>query len=162
MHLRRAEDDDRLENMRIADQHNRRRREAAKALADRDAAVAEMKETRITIRELENICACRHAIESFTPTALGEGKANAGGPKDKQNRFEVLGRLAGKIIGRGSRTRGTRRWSHSMAPSMGRFLQSGCNRCWKTSVVINAFSKFVYDETCRVFHNTAALQVPGG
>ena len=48
-----------------------------------------------------------------------------------------------------------------MAPSRGRFLQSGCNRCWKTSVVINAFSKFVYDETCRVFHNTAALKVPG-
>ena len=72
----------------------RRKREAAKALADRDAAVAEMKETRITIQELKNICACRHAIESFTPTALGEGKANAGGPKDKNNRFEVLDRLA--------------------------------------------------------------------
>ena len=26
----------------------------------------------------------------------------------------------------------------------------------------NAFSTFVYNETCRVFQGTAALQVPGG
>ena len=148
----------------------RRKREAAKALADRDAAVAEMKETRITIQELENICACRHAIESFTPTALGEGKANAGGPKDKKNRFEVLDRLAriGAGLSAGQKNdwpwfkdawdtemvaQHGATWGLVFAKWMQQVLEDECS---------NAFSKFVYDETCRVFHNTAALQVPGG
>ena len=37
---------------------------------------------------------------------------------------------------------------------------------WMQNVVddecSNAFSKFVYNETCRVFHGTVALHVPGG
>ena len=41
--------------MLCPDQHNRRKREAVKALADRDAAVAEMKTPRIKQQDLENI-----------------------------------------------------------------------------------------------------------
>ena len=43
--LRRAEDQERLMRIRMADQHRERKREAAKAIADRDAAVAELRAT---------------------------------------------------------------------------------------------------------------------
>ena len=43
LRLRRAEEQDTLMKKRLAAQHNERKREAATAIADRDAAVAELK-----------------------------------------------------------------------------------------------------------------------
>ena len=46
--LRRAEDQERIMNQRIAEQQRARKREAAEAIAHRDAAVAQLRETKTT------------------------------------------------------------------------------------------------------------------
>ena len=43
-----------------------------------------------------------------------------------------------RMIGHGSRTRGTRRWSISMAQSGGRCLRVGCRACWRTNLVTHS------------------------
>ena len=170
LRLRRAEDQERLMNMRIADQHRERKREAAKALADRDAAVAELRNTRRKIQEMESICESRHAIKSFTLVALGEGNGNAGGAKARKNRFEVLDRLARIRAGLSAGQKNDwswfkEAWDKEMVKEHGANWASLFAK-WMQNVLddesSNAFSKFVYNETCRVFHGTAALQVPGG
>ena len=92
--IRKAEDQDSLMNMHAADEQKERKRQAVKALADRDAAVAELRKTRRTIQDMEGIRQCTHAIKTFTLDSLGAGITNAGGPKAKKNRHEVLDRLA--------------------------------------------------------------------
>ena len=170
LRLRRAEDQERLMKMRIADQHRERKREAAKALADRDAAVAELRNTRRKIQEMESICESRHAIKSFTLEALGEGNGNAGGAKARKNRFEVLDRLARIRAGLSAGQKNDwswfkEAWDKEMVKEHGANWASLFAK-WMQNVLddesSNAFSKFVYNETCRVFHGTAALQVPGG
>jgi hypothetical protein len=170
LRLRRAEDQERLANQRIADQRSERKRDAAKALKDRDAAVAELRETRRKIQEMESVGACRRAIKTFTPEALGEGNANAGGAKARKSRFEVLDRIA--RIGAGLSAGQANDWSwFKEAWDKEMVKEHGAN--WASvfakrmqSVLddehSNAFSTFVYTETCRVFHDTAALHVPGG
>ncbi len=170
LRLRRAEDQERLMNKRIADQHGERKREAAKALADRDTAVAELRETRRKIHEMESVGACRHAIKTFTLEALGEGNDNAGGPKARKNRFEALDRLARIRAGLSAGQKNDWSWFKE-AWDKEMVKQHGANWAsvfakWMQSVLddecSNAFSTFVYNETCRVFHGTAALHVPGG
>ena len=120
--------------------------------------------------ELENIGACRHAIKSFTLDRLGEGSANAGGVKAKKNRFEVLDRLArlGAGLSAGQKNDWPwfkDAWDKEMVGQHGEKWGS-VFASWVQRVLedesSNAFSKFVYDETCRVFRGVAALQIPGG
>ena len=68
---------------RLAAQHYESKREAAKAIADRDAAVTELQRTKRNLQEMENVRASRHAINTFTLEALGAGSHNAGGAKAK-------------------------------------------------------------------------------
>jgi len=170
LRLRRAEDQDRLMNKRIADQHRERKREASKALADRDAAVAELRETRRKIQEMESIGACRHAMKTFTLEALGQGNIGAGGPKARKNRFDVLDRIARTRAGLSAGQKNDWSWFKE-AWDKEMVKQHGANWAsvfakWMQNVLddecSNAFSTFVYNETCRVFHGTAALHVPGG
>ena len=137
LRLRRAEDQERLVSQRIADQRSERKRDAAKALKDRDAAVAELRETRRKIQEMESVGACRHAIKTFTPEALGEGNANAGGAKARKSRFEGSQQVR-RMTGHGSRKRGTKRWSRSMGLIGHRFLRKGCRACWMTSAATHS------------------------
>ena len=85
LRLRRAENQEITMNMRFADQQRERKRDAAKAIADRDAAVAELRDTKRKLQEMESVGACRHAIKTFTLEALGEGSNNASGPKAKKS-----------------------------------------------------------------------------
>ena len=169
LRLRRAEDQDRLTNKRITDQHRARKRDAETALADRRAAVAELRETKRKIQELESICASKHAIRSFTMEALGEGWANSCGAKGRKNRCEVLDRLARIRAGLSAGQKNDfpwfkEAWDKEMAKQHGATWASVFSK-WIQNVMnderSNAFSTFVYTETCRVFHGTAALHVPG-
>ena len=182
--LRRAEDQERLQQMRIANQHRERQKEASKAIQDREAAVAVLRDTKRKIQEMESISACRHAVKTFTLEALGECKrppgkmqcrrpednANAGGPKARKNRFEVLDRVARIRAGLSAGQKNDwawfkEAWDKEMVNQHGANWPSVFAR-WMQNVVddecSNAFSKFVYNETCRVFHGTVALHVPGG
>ena len=170
LRLRRAEEHERLDGMRIAEEHKQRKRDATKAIADRDAAVAELRETRRKIHEMEGVAACRYNIKTFTLEALGEGSGNAGGAKARKNRLEVLDRLARVRAGLSAGQKNDwawfrEAWDKAMAEQHGPAWAT-VFAGWMQSVLdderSNAFSKFVYDETCRVFHDTAALHVPGG
>ena len=152
----------------LAQHHNERKREAAKAIADRDTAVAELKRTKRTIQEMESVRASRHAIKTYTLEALGACGHNAGGAEAK-TRFDVLDRLARIKVGLSAGQKNDwlwfkETWDQEMV------TQHGVNWAsifagWVQSVLdderSNAFSLFVYSESCRVFHGTAALHVPG-
>ena len=84
MRLRKAEAEEFLRRKRIAAQLNQRKRDAAEAIAARDAAVADMKKVRKTIQDLESTRACQMDIKTFTLEALGAGTQNAGGTKGKK------------------------------------------------------------------------------
>jgi hypothetical protein len=167
--LRRAEEQERLKNDRIADEHKQRTREAAKTLADRDAAVAGLRETKKQIQVVESIVACRHAIKTFTLQALGEGGAKAGAAKARKNRFEVLDRLsrirAGLSAGQWNDwTWFKEAWDAQMVLDHGASWASVFAKLMQSVLEderSNAFSTLVYLETCRVLQGTAALHVPG-
>ena len=98
-------------------------REATKAIAERNTAVAELKILKRNVQELENVRATKHATKTFAPDALGHGSPNAGGAKAKSRRFEVLDRLARlkaglspakRTIGNGSSILGARQWFMSI------------------------------------------------
>ena len=167
--LRRAEEEGRVVNKRIVDQDGRRKLEAQKAIADRAAAVAELKNTKRKIQEMEGDCACRHAIKTFTLAALGEGSAGAGGAKARDNRFDVLDRLSRIRAGLSPAQRNDwqwfkKAWDQEMvkvhgagwAPLFARRMQEVLD-----DERSNAFSTFMFNESCRVFDGMAALHVPG-
>ena len=167
--LRRAEEEDALVKTRLAAQQNERKREAAKAIADRDAAVADLKRTRKAIQDMEGTLASKHAIKSFTLEALGTGSPNAGGAKSKKSRFEVLDRLARLNAGLSAGQKNDWQWFKdawdSQMVTQHKAKWADVFSGWVQGVLnderSNAFSCFVHSETCRVFAGTAALQVPG-
>ena len=91
---RRAESRAATDMTHLAAAQNDLRRQAAKALADKDVVVAEVKKQKRLHQELESLQESKHAMKTFTPDALGQGHKIAGGAKGKQRRFEVLDRLA--------------------------------------------------------------------
>jgi len=170
LRLRTAEQQEDRVRMHAAAQQKQRKRDADKALADRDAAVAELKKTRRMIKDMEGVRASTHAIKTFTLEALGEGSANAGGAKSKKNRFEVLDRLARINAGLSAGQRNDWQWFKG-AWDQRMVTEHGADWAatfsgWVQAVLddtrSNALSLFVYHETCRVFHDISALHVPGG
>jgi hypothetical protein len=169
LRLRRAEARDDDMRIRAAKQHADRKRDAAKAIADRDTAVADLKRTKKIMQEMEGIRETRHAIKSFPLDALGAGSPNAGGKQGKRNRFEVLDRLARHGAGLSPGQRNDWAWfKAAWDTAMVTQHRAGWAKLfseWLQSVLeegpSNSFSKFVHRETCRVFAGSAALHVPG-
>ena len=104
-----------LSNFTAADQR-KRKREAATAIADRDAAVAELRETKRRVQEMER------RAKVVTMQAEPKGKRIAWKFSSAFRVFERDSHLVKKMIGRGSRTRGIRRWSEYMVLSGRRCL----------------------------------------
>jgi len=74
LRLRRAEEQDAVMQKRLAAERADRKRAAAKAIADRDAAVADLKRVKKSITEMEDLSACRHAIKTYTG-CIGRGQS---------------------------------------------------------------------------------------
>ena len=119
---------------------------------------------------MENIRATKHAIKTFTPEVLGQGSNNAGGAKGKARRFEVLDRLARLKAGLSPGQKNDWQWFkeswgqamvHHHKSNWGIIFFAGWVQNVLTDNRSNAFSLFVYNETCRVFKDTVALHVPG-
>ena len=66
LRLRRAEVQERLMDKRVTDQRNERKYNAAKVLSDKKAAAAGLRELKRKTRDMESICASRHALRTFT------------------------------------------------------------------------------------------------
>ena len=169
MQRRRAEDLKTQERKRLAKELNEQSRQAAKAKADRDAAVAELKRHKKSIQDMEGIRECKHAMKSFTLKELGEGSSNAGGAKARARRFEVLDRIARLRAGLSPAQRNDwqwfkESWDQAMVNVHGPNWAS-VFAGWMQNVLenelSNAFSMFVHKETCRVFQAALALHVPG-
>ena len=100
---------------------------------------------------------------------MGEGTANAGGAKARNNRFEVLDRLAriraGLSPGQWNDFPWFKdAWDEDMVKVHGASWGSASAKRMQSVLDdegSNAFSTFVYAETLRVFDGTAALHVPG-
>ena len=166
---RRAEDQDTLTRKRLAAQQQQLERDRAKAIADRNAAAAELRQHKRSIQDMEGLRACKHAIKTFTPDALGQGSRNAGGTKAKSRRFEVLDRLARLKAGLSPGQKNDWQWfKESWDQAMVHEHKDNWASVFagRVQTVLNddrsnALSLFVYSETCRVFNATVALHVPG-
>ena len=118
---------------------------------------------------MESICASRHALRTFTLEALGEGDDSAGGVEARKIRHEVLDRVAriGAGLSAGQKNDWPwfkETWETEMVKQHGATWASLFAK-WTQSVLddecSNAFSTFMYKESCCVFNSTAALHVPG-
>ena len=94
LRFRTVEERDALAEQRLFEQRKEKKRQAAQAIADRDAAVAALKRIKKPISEKEAIKACMHAVKTYTLESLGDGTENGGGGKGKRLRWEVLDRMA--------------------------------------------------------------------
>ena len=101
--------------------------------------------------------------------ALGEGCPKAGGGKGRKNRFEVLDRLSRLKAGLSAGQRNDwpwfkEAWDGAMV-TQHQAQWASIFAGWVQSILDdrrgNAFSSYVYNETLRVFQNTAAVQLPG-
>ena len=169
LRYRDVEDRDALARKRLAEQRIENSKAAAKSIADRDAAVAELKRVKKEISDKEALKACRHAVKTYTVQALGDGTEDGGGYNDRVLRWEVLDRLArlGAGLSDGQKNDWTwfkSSWDEAMLaehtynwPMIFAGFMQGVLDDERT----NAFSDFVYNETLRVFSSHAALSVPG-
>jgi hypothetical protein len=169
LRLRRAEEQDVLMTRRHVADQKERKRQAEQAITDRDAAVADMKRTRRSIQEMESVRASRYAIKTFTLDALGADSQNAGGAKARKNRFEVLDRLSRLKAGLSAGQKNDWQWfkdawDEAMVAEHKEQWASVFSG-WVQHVLdderSNAFSTFVFNETCRVLSGNAALHIPG-
>jgi len=166
---RKVEEQDAVVKRRRVAKQNEREREAAKAIADRNAAVAELKKAKRSLQELESLRVSQHALNTFTLDVLGQGSHNAGGAKARTRRFEVLDRLARMNAGLSPAQKNDWHWfKEAWDEAMVAEHREGWAElfsAWMQGVLEdarrNAFSLFVHDETRRVFHGLAALHVPG-
>ena len=144
-------------------------RDVERVKAAAKSANTELRVKRQKLQELESITACRHAVKSFRLEDLGKGEKKSGGAKGKKNRAEVLDRLSRLNSGLSPGQRNDWQWfkdawDKAMVIEYGDEWPETFAK-WMQEVLIdsrsNAFSIFVYEETCRVFDGAAALQLPG-
>ena len=168
--LRRAENLRRLEQDQAIAERKEKWRDAQRAIAAEKEATKQLQVKRQKLQELESVTACKHAIKNFTLEELGKGTNNAGGVKGRKNRWEVLDRIARLKAGLSAGQRNDWQWFKE-AWDKAMVTEHGADwpeqfATWMQQVLTdprsNAFSIFVYNETCRVFKGAAALQVPGG
>ena len=171
LRMRRAEAEEYETKKELARQMRLRQEDAARAIKERDAAVAEVKKAKRQLAELESARQCKYACKSFDVDDLGAGDAKAGGAKARQLRHEVLDRLSHLNQGLSPAQRNDFAWwkdawdEAMVAQYQERWAETfqGMVQTVLNDAVSNAFSKFMYTETVRVLSKTRkVLSVPGG
>ena len=167
--FRTAEEQDDLAQKRLFELRKEKKREATKAIADRDAAVKQLKRVKQQISDKEAIKACMHAVKTYTLESLGDGTDNGGGAKGRNQRWEVLDRMARLKAGLSDGQKNDwawfkDEWDKEMVTVHGGAWASTF-ASWMQKLLNDddtaAFSKFMFSETRRVFKDLAALSVPG-
>ena len=165
---RQLEDQATARKRALAQQLNDTLQATARAEKERKTAVAALKKQKQAILDFEALCEVKHAMKTFTADSLGQGSANAGGPACRKRRLEVLERMArgGSGLSPGQKNDWAwfcAAWDNAMVAEhkdhWGKLFAE-----WMQGVLDsgegNAFSKFVYNETRRVFKDVVALHVP--
>ena len=140
-------------------QRKERGRELREAVAKRDAAVAELKRTKKSIKEMQSVGACKHAAKTFTLESL----------QKKKHRFELLDRLALLKAGLSPAQKNDwvwwkDAWDEKMVADHKKQwpeVFAGWMQHVLNDVRSNAFSLFVRAETERVFSEEMAVHLPG-
>ena len=144
---------------------------AQEAINGKNTAVAALAKAKRALQNEENRLACDAAVKKFPLCMLGENDMKAGGKKAKDNRFEVLDRLAhnGAALSSGQRNDFElfkRAWDEAMVEEhKGQWAETFAG--WMRTVLdapeANAFSAFVHSETNRVLRVKVkdVLAVPG-
>mgnify|MGYP005671698245 CR=1 FL=1 len=169
LHRQRVEEQRTLKRMRMAAELNAQERRAAQAIADQKQAEKKLSICKKKLREQEHTQEAKHAWKTFTLAALGKGMKAAGGQKGKKARLDALERLSSINTGLSAAQRNDwpwfkEAWDTEMLKVYGdKWPETFAG--WIQKVLAdhkrNAFSVFVYSETCRVFHSSAALHIPG-
>jgi len=168
LHRRRAETRELIRRKQFAAEQNDREAAAKKAKSECDTLAAELKRHKQLLLEYENLRETKHAMKTYTVDALGKGSKNAGGAKGRDKRCEVLDRLAriGSGLSPGQKNDFVwfkDAWNTAMVEEH-KELWAETFAQWMQVVLhaenSNAFSVFVYNETKRNFHSSAALHVP--
>ena len=111
---------------------------------------------------MESACDFKHAINTFTPDALGEGNDKTGGSKlenvsRSSTALLAVGRGSHQVrrmIGNGSRKRVAKRWSRRMGLLGRRRSRNGCRTCWAMSVAMR------FPRSCTTRHAACSLACP--
>lgn len=165
---RKAETQEQLRKRHLAAEHNDREVVTKKVRGERDTAIADLKRHKKAIQDYENLQETRHAMKTFTVESLGQGSSTAGGAQGRKRRSEVLDRMSRLGSGFSPGQKNDFGWfkdSWDLAMvAQHKSLWGGMFAAWMQGVLVdegsNAFSVFVYNESCRVFHGAAALHVP--
>ena len=165
---RQAEMQDTMRRRRFIEEQNQRDLAAKRSIEERNAAVAELKKRKKEIQDCENLIEIKHAMKTFTVESLGQGSSNGGGARGRTRRFEVLDRIARLGAGLSAPQKNDWVWfKDSWDLEMVREHAADWGSLfagWMQAVLenkdSNAFSVFVHNETCRIFHASAALRVP--
>ena len=147
---------------------NDREHAAHTAIANRDAAVADLKRHKYAIADNESINESKTAMEPYTVEWFGQGDNNAGGPQGRKRRHEVLDRLSRLGQGLSPDQRDDFAWfkdSWDFAmlekhkQNWGGEFAAYSRGIWIQDTLdngSNAFSLFVYNETRRLFLGAGA------
>ena len=153
---------------RLADELNHTVLVAQKAKEEQRAAVAALKKTKEELKRCEAVLETQHAMKTFTLEMLGKGDAKGGGAAARKLRFEVMDRMA--RIGAGlspAQRNDFAAFKHAWDAAMlekhrGDWAMKFLS--WMQAMLdnkdSNAFSQFVWRESCTLFHGTVALHVP--
>ena len=165
-----------FKNSRLLEEAERRRKRFLEAAANENELRAgklrkEMEDTKANLKRkkeeilaLENLMETKHAMKSYTVDSLS-------GPQSRKRRFEVLDRLA--RTGPGLTAEQTNDWSWFKV-AWDQKMQTEHKKEWGETFAMwlqhvlneidrgqaNAFSEFVYKETCRCFDTVPALTLP--
>ena len=167
--LRRAEDEGRRKRDRVAAEHAAMQRDATKAIADKSAAVADLRATKKHSKKWKASALVIMPSKPSLWLIWAKATTRQAATKRNKNRFEVLDRLARLNSGLSAGQKNDwpwfkEAWDTHMVEQHGADWASTFAG-WIQNVMdderSNAFSAFVCTDTCRVFLGTSALHVPG-
>ena len=165
---RQAEAKEAERKRRLADELNHTVLVAKKAKDEHRAVVAALKKTKEEMKQCETVLETRHAMKTFTPEMLGKDDAKGGGAAARKLRFEVMDRMARIGAGLSPAQRNDfaafkQSWDAAMLEKH-RSEWAMTFLSWMQALLdskdSNAFSQFVWRESCTLFHGTVALHVP--
>ena len=158
---------------RRAEQAHEMAQTSKRIKAEVHAAEQELKRKRAALKEYEDALEVKHAMKTFTPELLGQGKKQGGGAKERKARMDCLDRLACFGVGLSPEQRNDwqwfkQAWDARMATEHDAEW-GGTFASWIQHVLhemtqdggSNAFSQFVHDETLRCLSGQLALRLPG-